>query len=134
VRPLPIPAAVVTPDNSEFFAGLEQGRLMLPRCDGCDTVIWYPRHHCPACGDSRITWFPSSGQGIIYSFTVVRRGLGEWGNVAPYVVAYVELDEGPRVLTNISPVDLASLAIGAPVEAVVDHSPDAPPVLRFQLR
>ena len=75
----------------------------------------------------------ASGRGAVYSFTVVRRGQGEWEAAAPYVLAYVELDEGPRVLTNILTEDPSQVRIGARVEAVVERGEGAPPVLRFRL-
>ena len=133
MKSLPVPPATVTPDNAPFFAALQDGRLDLPRCDDCDAIVWYPRHHCPACGGSSLTWFTASGRGAVYSFTVVRRGQGEWEAAAPYVLAYVELDEGPRVLTNILTEDPSQVRIGARVEAVVERGEGAPPVLRFRL-
>lgn len=130
---LPAVPAEVTPDNQEFFAGLEAGRVRLPRCDRCGNVVWYPRHHCPACGSGEVTWFDASGKGTVYSFTVVRRSQGDWSAAVPYVLAYVELDEGPRVLTNVVGADPGGVAIGARVEAVVETAGGVPPVLRFRL-
>lgn len=129
---LPVPPAGVTPDNQDFFSALEEGRLRLPRCRRCATVIWYPRHFCPSCGSLEVTWFEATGQGSIYSFTIVHRGLGDWASVGPFVLAYVELDEGPRVLTNILTDDPSALAIGARVAMVVDRGDGVPPVLRFR--
>ncbi|MDQ3106808.1 MAG: OB-fold domain-containing protein, partial [Actinomycetota bacterium] len=62
------------------------------------------------------SWFEASGHGVVYSFTVPRRGQGPWKDVAPFVVAYVELDEGPRILTNLVDVDPDAVSIGMPVE------------------
>jgi uncharacterized OB-fold protein len=129
---LPVPPAAVTPDNAEFFAGLEAGRVRLPRCAACREVIWYPRHHCPFCGSNRVDWIDASGRGTVYSFTVVRRGQGDWAAAAPYVLAYVELEEGPRLLTNLVAADPGALAIGMAVEATVERVEGVPPVLRFR--
>ena len=120
MKTLPVPPATVTPDNAPFFAALQYGRLDLPRCDDCDAVVWYPRHHCPACGGSSLTWFTASGRGAVYSFTVVRRGQGEWEAAAPYVLAYVELDEGVRLLTNIVGCAPDAVTIGMPVEVTFE--------------
>jgi hypothetical protein len=122
----------VTPDNAEFHAGLEAGRLLLPRCDSCGTVIWYPRHHCPACGSTRVSWFQASGRGAVYSFSIVRRGPAPYHEVGPYVLAYVELEEGPRVLTNIL-ANPDEVQIGAAVTAVIETAEGVPPLLRFRL-
>ena len=129
---LPVSPAAVTPDNAPFFEGLEEGRVTLPRCRRCGHVIWYPRHFCPVCGSAEVGWFQASGRGTVYSFTVVRRGQGEWATAAPYVVAYVELEEGPRLLTNIVGAEPGAVSIGARVVAVIDRIDDAPPVLRFR--
>ena len=133
MRGLPVPPATVSPDNLDFFSALEEGRLRLPRCRRCASVIWYPRHLCPACGSLEVEWFQASGRGTIHSLTVVHRGaLGDWASVGPYVLAYVELEEGPRVLTNILTEDPAGLAIGDAVMMVVDRADGVPPVLRFR--
>ena len=130
---LPIPPAAVSPDNAEHFQALEEGKLLLPRCDRCSTVFWYPRHHCPVCGAHAVSWVTASGRGTIYSFTVVRKGPGPYADVGPYVLAYVELDDGVRVLSNITGVaDLQSLKIGMPVEAVFDREPETAVLLRFR--
>ncbi len=74
---------------------------MLPRCDDCEFVIWYPRRFCPACGSRNVSWFDAAGTGSVYTFTIVAKGAGAYRDAGPYVVAFVELDEGPRLMTNI---------------------------------
>ena len=130
---LPIPPASINPDSAQHFQGLQEGKLLLPRCDRCSIVFWYPRHHCPACGANTVSWLAASGKGLIYSFTVVRKGSGPYAEVGPYALAYVELDEGVRVLSNITDVtDIQSLTIGMPVKAVFDREPGTPVLLRFR--
>jgi uncharacterized OB-fold protein len=73
----------------------------------------------------------ASGRGTVYSFTVSHRGMGPWSDHAPYVVAYVELEEGPRVLTNVVGADLDALRIGDAVEAVFQPAGETK-VLRFR--
>jgi uncharacterized protein len=129
---LPVGEVVVQPEQREFWEGAGQGRLMLPRCERCDKVIWYPRTICPACGASAVAWFEASGRGTVYSFTVVHNGEGAFAQATPFAIAYVELEEGPRVLTNLIG-DPAGWAIGQAVQAVFDR-PDSGgyPLLRFQ--
>ena len=115
---LPAPVPTVTLETQPYWDATAEGRLVLPRCDACDTVIWYPRRFCPACGSSNVSWIDASGRGAIYSFTVVRKGGGQYREADPFVVAYVELDEGPRMMTNIVDCDPASLTIGDRVEVV----------------
>ena len=74
---------------------------MLPHCDDCQFVIWYPRRFCPACGSRNVSWFDAAGTGSVYTFTIVAKGTGAYRDAGPYVVAFVELDEGPRLMTNI---------------------------------
>lgn len=113
-------------EDAPFWEAAAQGRLVLPRCRSCGTVIWYPRAFCPQCHTSSgVEWIAASGRGTVYSFTVSHRGMGPYAQHAPYVVAYVELEEGPRVLTNIVGADLEALRIGDPVEVVFQPAGDA---------
>jgi uncharacterized OB-fold protein len=81
--------------------------------------------------DATVQWFEASGRGVVYSFTRVHKGEGAFADVPPYVLAYVELDEGPRVLTNIiGAVD--DIHIGQAVEAVFDQRAAAGAILRFR--
>ncbi|HZT65310.1 MAG TPA: Zn-ribbon domain-containing OB-fold protein [Acidimicrobiales bacterium] len=109
-----------TVENHPYWEGTAQGRLVLPRCTACGTVIWYPRAFCSSCRGTDVEWFEASGRGTIYSFTISHRGQGPWRDVAPYVVAYVELEEGPRVLTNVVGCDPDEVKVAQPVEAVFE--------------
>lgn len=119
---LPTPAPTVNLETAPFWEAAAQSRLVLPRCNACQTVIWYPRTLCPACGTDDAEWIECSGKGTVYSFTVVERGQGRWSPHAPYVLAYVELDEGPRVMTNIYG-DPDAVSVGAAVVATFDQPP-----------
>ena len=128
---LPTPEPVPSLETDPFWEAAADGRLVLPRCDACDSVIWYPRRFCPVCHPSGVSWFEASGRGTVYSFTVVRKGRGPWGEVAPYVIAYVELDEGPRILTNLVEVDPESVVVGMAVSVVFDPTPEGRAIPRF---
>jgi uncharacterized OB-fold protein len=112
---LPAPAPYVSVETKPFWDATAEGRLVLPRCDECATVIWYPRQLCPGCGSTSVGWIDATGNGTVYSFTVIRKGQGPYREVAPYVLAYVELDEGPRLMTNVVGCDPDTVAIGMPV-------------------
>ena len=131
---LPHPRGAATPDSQPHFDGLAAGRVLLPRCERCGHVFWYPRHHCPACGSAEVGWLEASGRGSVYSFSIVRRGQGAYAEAAPYVLAYVELEEGPRLLTNlvVPAAAIDRLAIGDPVVAVIESEPGELPLLRFR--
>lgn len=129
--PVTVPEAV-TVESEPFWDGLAAGELRLERCGDCEAVIWYPRGLCPQCGSLGLIWFKASGEGAVYSFTVVRRAAGAFGPAVPYVVAYVELAEGPRVLTNIVDCDPGLVRIGLPVRCVFDADDTGRALLRFR--
>lgn len=119
---LPVPEPTVTEETKPFWDATAQGKLLLKRCDGCGSFIWYPRGICPACGSLKTSWVEASGKGTIYTFTVNHRGDGAYRGAAPYVLAYVELEEGPRVLTNIVGADPSTLEIGQQVKVVFEDT------------
>jgi uncharacterized OB-fold protein len=80
---------------------------------------------------SDLTWFAASGRGAVYSFSINRRGDGPFRPASPFVLAYVELDEGPRVLTNIVGIDAESVEIGMRVRAIFVPAGDTA-IVRFE--
>jgi uncharacterized protein len=129
---LPTPAPTPTAETAPFWAATGEGRLLLARCRACGHVIWYPRAVCPDCHSLDTEWAEASGRGTVYSFTVSRRGEGPWREVAPYVLAYVELDEGVRVMTNIVDCDVDTLRIGQPVEVAFADTGEGNALVRFR--
>ncbi|MFN5880682.1 MAG: Zn-ribbon domain-containing OB-fold protein [Burkholderiales bacterium] len=103
------PFAAAFPETREFWAAAEEGRLMLNTCEDCKRPHWYPRAVCPLCGSTRLRWVQASGQGSVYAFSTARRA------TPPYTLAYVQLAEGPTLLTNIVQADPDTLKIGMPV-------------------
>lgn len=130
--PMPAPAPAVNLETKPFWDAAAEGRLVLPRCEACETVIWYPRTLCPACGAAAISWIDAAGTGTVYSFTVVHKGQGPYRDAAPYVVAYVELDEGPRMMTNIVDCDPAAVRIGMAVTVVFHPTDKETAIPRFR--
>ena len=131
-RSLPAPAPAVNPETREFWAATAEGRLLLKRCLDCGSVIWYPRTICPECSSMDTEWVAASGRGRVYSYTVNHRGEGAYQDSAPFVLAYVELDEGPRIMTNIVGADDADLAVGPPVEVVFHDTGEGSALPRFR--
>lgn len=97
-------------ENRPFFDAAAQGRLVLKRCEDCGEHHHYPRALCPHCLSEKTVWQDSAGQGTIYAFSVMRRV------PQPYALAYVTLDEGVTLMTNIVDADLDRLAIGQRVK------------------
>jgi uncharacterized OB-fold protein len=108
----------VNDETAPFWRALADGRLVVPVCDACGHHIWYPRAWCPVCQGDAVTWTATSGRGRVYARTILHKAMGAWGDAAPFVIAYVELSEGPRILTNVVTDDPSSVEIGTEVEAV----------------
>jgi uncharacterized protein len=106
-----MPEPMPTGETREFWDAAKQGRFLLRRSKTTGRAHWYPRSICPFDG-SETEWFEASGQGEIYSLSVMRKA------VPVYVMAYVTLDEGPTMMTNIVECDPDALRIGDRVELV----------------
>jgi len=131
-RQLPAPVPEVNPETEPFWAATARGELLVKQCAECASVIWYPRALCPDCGSLRTRWQPVSGRGRVYSYTVNHRGEGPYRDCGPYVLAYVELDEGARLMTNIVDASDGELAIGLPVEVVFHDTGEGSALPRFR--
>lgn len=129
---LPSPAPAINAETAPFWEATARGVLLLQRCNGCGSTIWYPRWICPICGSTDSSWYEGSGRGTIYSFTVVRRGDGPYREVAPYVLAYVELEEGPRMVTNIVVEDPDTLVVGQRVVVAFTDTGEGSALPRFR--
>lgn len=130
LRPLP-PAL---PEFAPFWEGLKQGKLMLPSCEQCGP-FFYPRSACPTCHRRVSSWVECSGRGKLYSFAIAQVPLHPgFKEPCPYVLAMVELEEGPRLSTNLVEVDPdpTRLSIGMPVELVCREVTDDVTVALFR--
>lgn len=130
-------AFTVEPGIEPYWEGAADNRLVLSRCADDGDFLWPPRPFCPRHPGSYIRWEAAAGGGVVYSFTVVHQGEGAFAKAAPYVLAYVELDEGPRVLTNVVAADgrpAVNVEIGHRVMARFDSIAGSAPVLRFVVR
>jgi uncharacterized OB-fold protein len=106
--PLPAPNA----DSAPYWEGAKAGKLMLQRCADCGAVRFPPRHLCTACWSERTDWIEASGRGSVHSFTVIHRAPAPaFAERVPYVVALIDLAEGPRMLANIVGTDSGNIAI-----------------------
>ena len=129
---LPTSQPPMTAETEPFWRGAAEGKFLLKRCDACQTVIWYPRGLCPECGSLETSWFEATGRGTIYTYTVVHKPMGPWAPHVPYVTAYVELEEGPRVMSNIVGVDHSEVEVGMAVEVTFDDAGAGVALYRFQ--
>ena len=118
---------VIYPDNEVLWQSASKGILMLKCCKSCNEYHWYPRPVCPLCGSSDTFWSQASGKGVVYSVTVTRRA-----GPIPFALAYVTLDEGVTVMSNIVDCDLDTIQIGDKVEVVFKNSPAGQAVPMFR--
>jgi uncharacterized OB-fold protein len=118
-------AVVVDPATEAYWAGAREGVLRLRRCVVCRKPHWYPRPVCPFCGGDT-EWVQAQGLGEIYSVSVTRRA----GPIT-YALAFVTLDEGVTMMTNIVDCDLDTLRIGQRVKLCFKPSEGGQPVPMF---
>ena len=122
----PIPAPAVSVETKPFWDAAAEGRFLIKRCEACGKAHWYPRAICPHCFSSDTVWEESPGEGVIYTYSVMHRN-----TPVPYAIAYVNLDEGPAVLTNIIDYDASTLKIGARVKVKWTPTEGGSPVFTF---
>nr|WP_294509323.1 Zn-ribbon domain-containing OB-fold protein [uncultured Rhodopila sp.] len=120
-RALPQP----TPETQHFWDGARAGELLLQRCDDCSKVYFPPRPFCPACASRRVSVAKASGKATLYSYVIHHRPVP--GFTPPYAIAVVELDEGPRMMTNIveCPQTPEALVLDMPLEVVFEPQTDS---------
>lgn len=128
-RPLPVP----TPTSQPFWDGLRQRRLLLQHSPSTGQWIYYPRNLAPGTLADDIEWREAAGTGVVYTFTVARRPTAPaWEGASPQLIAVVELDEGPKVTTELVGIAPEAVRIGLRVLAVFEDVPgSAVTLLRF---
>ncbi len=112
-----------TGDTKEFWEGCKEKRLRFQQCTACGHVRWPPSNLCPNCHSFDFRWIEASGRGKIYTFTVYHMAFYPfWEDKVPYITAVVELEEGPKFLSNIVGAGFQNLSCGTPVEVVWDKA------------
>ncbi|UCG72888.1 MAG: Zn-ribbon domain-containing OB-fold protein [Chromatiales bacterium] len=105
-----------TPETEIFWLGCRNNQLMIQRCTACGHHQFYPRMLCTECASAQVDWVQASGRGTVKSFTIVRRPVTEaYAAETPYVIALIELDEGPTLMSNVTACDVEKVHIGMPV-------------------
>lgn len=100
-KAVPVP----TPETQRFWDGTRDHALSIQRCGACGSAYFYPRPSCPRCGSQNVEWMRASGRALLYSYVINYRPAPGFEDDVPYVIAIVELAEGPRMLTNIVGVE-----------------------------
>ena len=130
---LPIP----TPDEASapYFEAAAQGRLMLMRCRACGTYRYPSRDRCDACWSTDTEWVPASGRATLHSWVIFHQVYHPaFADKVPYNVAVVELEEGPRITTNIVGCEHDALRAGMPLEVVFETVADGVALPKFRPR
>ena len=122
----PIPAPVTNVETQPFWDAAKEGKFLIKRCEACQKAHWYPRAICPHCHSPKTVWEESSGEGVIYTYSVMHRS-----PTGPYAIGYVTLDEGPAVLTNFVGAAPDGLSIGMRVKVRFQDTEGGPPVPVF---
>jgi len=121
VSDYPKPLPVATPESQPFWDACRRHELALQRCDACCSFWFPPGPLCPRCHSAEWRWTPTSGRGTVYSFAVVHRVYHPgFSDSVPYAVAVVELDEGPRLPTEIVGVPVDGIRCDLPVEVAFE--------------
>lgn len=129
-----LPAPVQAPDAGPFWQAAREDRLVLQSCYGCGAYRFFPSHLCPECGSDEQVWGPCSGRGTIYSVTTVHRAPSPAFRAAvPYMVALIDLAEGPRMMANIVGNRCHEAAIGDPVEVCFEARGQGAKIPQFEL-
>ena len=109
-------APTITPDTEFFWNGLRDNKLLIQRCGGCGELRHPPRPMCPKCRSLNWEAIESSGRGTVYSYVMPHQPRFPFFDY-PYVVALVELEEGVRIVSNLTDIDPADVTVGMPVQA-----------------
>ncbi|HUG24448.1 Zn-ribbon domain-containing OB-fold protein [Piscinibacter sp.] len=114
--PRKIPAPRALPESQAFWTAADDGRLLVKTCTDCGKPHFYPRDICPHCLSDRTEWLQAAGTGQVYSFSTMGKG------DAAYTLAFVTLDEGVTLMTNLVDCDPKAVAIGQRVRVVFQPS------------
>jgi len=129
LKPLPEPTDVSRP----FWDAAKRHQLMIQRSKQTGKYVFYPRAVSPFAPGDALEWVQVSGRASVYSYTVARRATApQWSGDEPYVIAIVELEEGPHMTANILGCPVGDVRIGMPLQ--VSFEDVTPEVTLVQFR
>jgi uncharacterized OB-fold protein len=104
-------------DSQAFWDAAREQKLLIKRCRACGKAHYYPRPFCPHCWSSEVEWEQASGRATLYTYSVIHSNdLPPFGERVPYVAAVVDLEEGPRAMSNVVDTDFDLLEVGMALE------------------
>ena len=120
-------------ETQPFWDATRDGRLLIKRCTACGQFHFYPRPFCPHCWSDAMEWVEANGRATLYTWSVVHRNdLPPFTDRVPYVAAIVDLDEGPRMMTNVVDCDFDALQVGMQLQAVFHPISDDVTIVQFR--
>jgi uncharacterized OB-fold protein len=112
----------ITELTSPYWEGAREGKLMVQHCPDCGSIWHPPEPICGNCQSDRLEWEEASGRGVIYSYTVIHHPTHPaFDGKTPYLVALVDLSEGPRIVTSIRGCAMEDVHVGMPVEVLFEE-------------
>ena len=119
-------------ETEPFWDAAREGRLLIKECRACEQFHFYPRPFCPKCWSEDVEWVEASGRATLYTWSVVQRNdLPPFNERVPYVAAVVDLEEGPRMMTNVVDCEFEALTMGMDLVAVFHPISDEFTIVRF---
>ena len=129
----PLPNPLHRDASRPFWEAARRHELQMPRCRMCDRLFFYPREVCPRCLSAAIDWVPVSGRGRLHAYTIVHQPANPaFRDDAPYVYAMIQLEEGPRMVSNLVDCPLDDVCIDLPVVAVYDDVTPEVTLVKFR--
>lgn len=128
-KPLP----TITPETEPFWTAARNGKLSMQKCCGCSHVRYPVNAVCPRCLSEETEWVDLSGKGSVFSYIVFHQVYNQaFAKDVPYNVALIQLDEGPRMFSNVVGVPNDAVKVGDRVEAVFEKATDTVTIPRFR--
>ena len=130
-KPIPIPSNEVL--TKPFWEATKRGELIIPYCNSCSTLFFYPREVCPNCFSKDLGWKKMSGKGHVYTYTHVRQAVHpSFQSANGHIYAIVQLDEGPKIPSGISGCEPEEVYVDLPVSVVFDDITEDYTLVKFQ--
>lgn len=105
------------PGTQSYWDACSRHELNIQHCSECDSYQFYPRIICSQCSSRAVDWVRASGRGKVLTWSVIRRAVSEaYAGEVPYVIALIELQEGPVMMSKLSDCEPESVSAGMPVE------------------
>ncbi|MDA1216353.1 MAG: OB-fold domain-containing protein [Chloroflexi bacterium] len=134
-QPYKLPLPNSQPESDYYWEKAKAHELWLRKCNECGDAYFYPRDICPNCYSNNVTWIQASGKATLYAYSIVERGpTPPFRDVVPYIAAVVELEEGPRMPTNLVdvPFDEEHIKVGMALQVTFHDVTDEVTLPKFR--